>query len=168
MHVSLDQRTPYGFSRLPVGKAVFLSNLYPLFSFLWFSSRFPWSSLSFVGCRESIDGRLWAGLLVAFAARGLRSISIFLSRTAGSSVQLIVGDYVRAKTRGISLTSILMSLVLSELTLRSKRTAVVANARVFACMSLCQRGSRALSYNPFRLSLVVAISVDIPRQSHLI
>lgn len=100
MHVSLDQRTPYGFSRLPVGKAVFLSNLYPLFSFLWFSSRFPWSSLSFVGCRESIDGRLWVGLLVAFAARGLRSISIFLSRTAGSSLQLIVGDYVRVKTRG--------------------------------------------------------------------
>lgn len=68
----------------------------------------------------------------------------------------------------ISLTSILMSLVLSELTLRSKRTAVVANACVFACMSLCRCGSRALSYNPFRLSLVVAISVDIPRQSHLI
>ena len=68
----------------------------------------------------------------------------------------------------ISLTSILMSLVLSELTLRSKRTAVVAYACVFDCMSLCRRGSRALSYNPFRLSLVVAISVDIPRQSHLI
>ena len=82
MHIRLRKENAINFCRLLVGQAASISSLCTSFSSVWFSSKLFFNSLSFVGRREPIRGRLGAGLMVAFGAYG-RSIAIFFSGPAG-------------------------------------------------------------------------------------
>lgn len=65
MHMGLRPEDSIDFCRLPIGQASPVSSLCPHFPFYGFL-QVSMGGLSFVGRRDSVGRRLWAGLMMAF------------------------------------------------------------------------------------------------------
>ena len=65
MHMGLRPEDSIDFCRLPIGQASHVSSLCPHFPFYGFL-QVSLGGLSFVGRRDSVGRRLWAGLMMAF------------------------------------------------------------------------------------------------------